>query len=124
MWSADVLARTPSRSASGTSIHLINYAGSANNGTQIRRPDERHDDAITVRRFGTGSFNATVSNNTLKNFGGAGSDLNLDKTGSIAVKLSGNNISNPYNDPGNTSPNASPPIAQINVALPAHHERP
>ena len=63
-------------------------------------------DAITLRRFGTGSFTATVSNNTLKNFGGAGIDLDLDKTGSMAVKLSGNTISNPYNDPGVTSPNA------------------
>jgi hypothetical protein len=63
-------------------------------------------DGIDVKRFGAANFAVTLSNNTIKSFGGAGINLTLNQSGNSAIKVSGNNISNPYNDPGVTSPNA------------------
>jgi VCBS repeat-containing protein len=63
-------------------------------------------DGIDVKRFGPATFSVLVSGNTIKSFGGAGIFLDLNQSGNSAVKVSNNNISNPYNVVGVTSPNA------------------
>jgi hypothetical protein len=51
---------------------------------------------ITFGRFGTNTISMTISNNLIYQVGNNGIALNTDLTGSVAFKITGNTISEPY----------------------------
>jgi len=98
---------TASAATGGVWVKIdTNTIGGATAGSACKLSVITNCDGIDLRRFGPNSYNVTLNNNTIKQFGGAGISLSLDSTGSMAVKITNNQINNVYDDGSATYGNA------------------